>query len=71
MALIGVVGGITLVTLAVLYCAIKLIVSDEHDESRVLAVYRTFLLFLGIYLWWPGLAGWARGAFEAIKGVIS
>jgi uncharacterized membrane protein YozB (DUF420 family) len=70
MALIGVVGGLTLVTIVALYFAIKLILSDEHDESTVLDVYRTFLLFLGIYLWWPGLARWARGVVETIGGVI-
>jgi len=69
MALIGVVGGLSLVTVAVLYYAIKLILSDEHDETTILDVYRTFLLFLGIYLWWPGLARWARGVVETIGGV--
>jgi len=71
MAIIGVVGGLTLVTLAVLYLGCRLILSEQNDESLVFDVFRVFLLFLGVYLWWPGLSRWSRGVVETIISVIS
>jgi hypothetical protein len=72
--LIGVVGGLTLATLGLLFAAVRLTLYEIQSESsvawaviqRLLQAYWVFVVAVLLTEFWPGIAHWMTGVWNLI-----